>query len=71
MPEETQATAPQRLMPSNSTTVGTLGGGALAPVLVWALGTFTHVTMPPEIAASLGAVIGNVLGYFFEGGRKV
>jgi outer membrane lipoprotein SlyB len=59
-----------RLMPSNSTTVGTLGGASAGPILVWALGAFTHVTVPPEIAAAIGSVVGNVIGYFFEGGRK-
>lgn len=61
----------KRLMPSNSTSIGTVGGAGLAPVLVWLLGTVVHVPVPPEVAAALGAVIGNVLGYFFEGGRKV
>lgn len=59
-----------RYMPSNSTTIGTLGGAGLSPLIVWALNTYTHASMPPEIAASAGALIGNLIGYFFEGGRK-
>ncbi len=69
MSEEPQPT--KSMMPSNSTFVGTGGGAALAPILVWLFGTFTHVQIPPEIAAGIGAIIGNVLGYFFEGGRQV
>lgn len=71
MPDEDESPdPPKRLMPSNSTFIGTGGGAALAPVLVWLFGTFTHVQMPAEVAAGLGAIIGNVLGYFFEGGRR-
>lgn len=68
---EDNVSKPQRLMPSNSTTIGTVGGAGLAPVLVWIFSTFTSVVMPPEVAAAMGAVIGNLLGYFFEGGKKV
>jgi len=57
-------------MPSNSTTIGTLGGVGVGPILVWALNTYTHAQVPAEIAASFGAVLGNLIGYFFEGGRK-
>lgn len=60
----------RRLMPSNSTTVGTVGGAGVAPIIVWALGAFTNVVVPPEIAAAIGSVVGNIIGYFFEGGRK-
>jgi uncharacterized membrane protein len=60
----------RRLMPSNSTTVGTIGGASLAPVIVWIINQFTTQPMPAEVAAPLGAFIGNFVGYFFEGGRK-
>lgn len=71
MPEDTNGNgARKRLMPSNSTTIGTLGGVGFAPVLVWIATTFAHVEMPAEVAAALGSVVGNLIGYFFEGGRK-
>jgi outer membrane lipoprotein SlyB len=72
MSEETPTppTNVMRYMPSNSTAIGTLGGAGVAPIIVWALGAFTHVIVPAEIAAALGSVIGNGLGYFFEGGRR-
>lgn len=71
MPEENGAPMNgKRLMPSNSTTIGTVGGAGVGPILVWALSTFGHVVVPAEIAASIGAVVGNLIGYFFEGGRK-
>lgn len=62
--------ASTRYMPSASTTVGTLGGAGVGPIIVWALTAFTNVVMPPEVAAAIGAVIGNAIGYFFEGGRR-
>lgn len=73
MPEDTQppGNGNKRLMPSNSTTIGTVSGVGLGPIIVWAIGTFTGVVVPPEVAASIGAVVGNLCGYFFEGGRKV
>jgi hypothetical protein len=55
--------------PSAATTIGTVGGVGLGPIVVWAL-TLAHVIVPPEVAASIGAVVGNLVGYFFEGGRK-
>jgi hypothetical protein len=69
--ESPPVTNGSRLMPSRSTVFGTGGGVALAPILIWIFGLFTDVQMPPEIAAGIGALIGNVIGYFFEGGRKV
>jgi len=72
MSEETSApTNGKRLMPSNSTTVGTVSGAGVGTIIVWALGAFWHVAVPPEVAASIGAVVGNFIGYFFEGGRKL
>lgn len=69
MTDENPAAGP-RYMPSNSTTIGTLGGAGLSPLIIWALNTYTHANMPAEVAASAGAFIGNLIGYFFEGGRK-
>lgn len=71
MSEENDA-APKRLIapPSTSTTVGTLGGAGVGPIIVWALSAFGGVEVPPEVAASIGAVVGNLIGYFFEGGRR-
>lgn len=70
MTEETGPASP-RLMPSNSTTVGTLGGAGIAPIIVWVLNTYTGAAVPPEIAAAIGSLVGNFIGYFFEGGRKL
>jgi outer membrane lipoprotein SlyB len=70
MSEENETGGNKRLMPSNSTTVGVLGGAGVGSIVVWALGAFTGVVVPPEIAASIGALVGNLIGYFFEGGRK-
>jgi outer membrane lipoprotein SlyB len=70
MAEENETGGNKRLMPSNSTTVGVLGGAGVGSIVVWALGAFTSVVVPPEIAASIGALVGNLIGYFFEGGRK-
>lgn len=70
MAEETDSTPqPTWRAPSNSTTLGALGGASLTPIIIWALG-LAHVAMPPEVAASAGAILGNLIGYFFEGGRK-
>ena len=72
MPDENSTPEPaKRLMPSNSTTVGALGGAGLGPILVWVLQTYTHVLIPAEIAIAIGALLGNTFGYFFEGGRKL
>lgn len=60
----------KRLMPSNSTTIGTIGGAGVGPIFVWALHAFTGVEVPAEIAAAIGSLLGNLIGYFFEGGRK-
>jgi hypothetical protein len=66
---ETNGNGTKRLMPSNSTTVGTVGGAGLAPLIVWLISLF-GADVPPEAAASVGALVGNLIGYFFEGGRK-
>lgn len=72
MPEETSVSSKRLIAPpSASTTIGTFGGVGAGPIIVWALAAFAHVTIPPEIAASIGAFVGNLIGYFFEGGRKV
>lgn len=60
----------KRLMPSNSTTVGALGGVGVGTIVVWAITAFTGVQVPAEVAASIGALLANLIGYFFEGGRK-
>jgi hypothetical protein len=69
MTTESTTNGNKRLMPSNSTTIGTVGGAGLAPLIVWLIGLF-GTEMPPEAAAGVGSVIGNLIGYFFEGGRK-
>lgn len=68
--ENTTPESGKRLMPSNSTTVGTLAGGSLATIIVWLLEALGHLTVPSTVASAIGAVVGNGVGYFFEGGRK-
>jgi hypothetical protein len=67
---DSELSPPARYMPSNSTMVGTVGGVSAAPFIVWALEVFTHQPVPSVVAASLGAFLGQVAGYFFKGGRK-
>ena len=74
MANETQTPQPatpngRKLMPSNSTVVGGLGGAGLAPLLILIAAHF-GVPLDASTAAALGSIIGNALGYFFEGGRK-
>lgn len=61
--------AGKRLMPSNSTLIGGVGGAGLAPIVVWVAGVF-GLEMDAGTAAAFGALLGNILGYFFEGGRR-
>lgn len=56
-------------LPSRPVAVGTVGGGSAAPLVVWLLGLF-GVEVPPEIAATIGSVLGGVFGYIVRGGRK-
>lgn len=72
MVDNTQAPVPTngaRLMPSSSTVIGGLGGAGLAPLVIL---TAAHFGIPLDAgsAAAIGSLIGNALGYFFEGGRK-
>jgi hypothetical protein len=62
-------TAPKRLMPSNSTLIGGVGGAGLAPIVVW-ITSVLGLEMDAGTAAAFGALIGNILGYFFDGGRR-
>lgn len=59
----------QTNLPSRATVGGSiLGGIGLAPLIVWLLGQF-GIDMPGEVAAIVGGLISNLVGYFFEGGR--
>jgi hypothetical protein len=60
---------PLRLMPSNSTVVGLLGGGGFAATVVW-LARIFGIEVPPDVAVWLGSLLGALAGYPFEGGRK-
>lgn len=57
-------------LPSRSVAVGTLGGGGVAPLAVWIMAEFFGVSVPPEIAATIGSILGGVFGYTVRGGRK-
>jgi len=67
LPEET----PHPLTPSTSTVVSVAAGAPLVLVVTWVLDQFFHVQIPPEVAASLGAVVSTIVGYFGNGGRAV
>lgn len=66
---DNEPAAPRRLMPSSSTVAGGVGGAGLAPIVVWVVGLL-GVSIDAGTAAALGALLGNLIGYFFEGGRK-
>lgn len=64
--------APERRrpsLPSRPVAVGTIGGTSLAPLAVWLLGLF-GIEVPPEVAATIGSLLGGVFGYIVRGGRK-
>jgi hypothetical protein len=42
---------------ANASTVAATLAGALTAVIVWAVGSFTTVTVPPEIASAITAII--------------
>ena len=68
--QQKQDASPKTAMPSNSTIVGGIGGAGVGTVLVWVCRAFFKVEMPPDVAVIVGSLIGNAVGYFFEGGRK-
>ena len=51
--------------PDVKVTTGLLSG-ALMSILAWAVGEFTTVKIPPEIAVAGSTVIGFVLAYFVK-----
>ena len=59
-----------KLRPSNSTLIGAFAGGGAATTLIWIAHQFFSVDIPPDVATWLGSVLGGVLGYPFEGGRR-
>jgi hypothetical protein len=61
---------PNPFTPSQSTTVSVGGGGALAIVLMWALG-LAHIPVTPEAAMALGVILSSLAGYVAKGGRAI
>jgi hypothetical protein len=37
--------------------------GAIVTIGVWALGTYAHVTLPPDVTAAATVIVGAVTGY--------
>lgn len=56
--------------PSPSTLVGAGIGTPLAVIVVWAIETFTHATVPGVVAAAFGALLSALVGYFPRGGNS-
>jgi len=54
--------------PDRKVSVGLLSG-ALMTILAWAVGEFTLVQIPPEIAVAGSTVIGFVLAYIIPNGE--
>jgi hypothetical protein len=55
--------------PSPSTLIGAGLGTPLAVVVVWAIETYTHATVPGVVAAAFGALLSALVGYFPRGGN--
>jgi hypothetical protein len=54
----------------SASTVASIGLGIpIATVAAWLLTTCCHVDMPAEVQAAMGALIGAIIGYLFNGGR--
>jgi hypothetical protein len=70
MPEENIPQPPPIRPPSNSTLVAAFGGGGTAATVVWIAREFFALDIPAEVAVWLGSVLGGLLSYPFEGGRK-
>lgn len=70
MTDETPAQAPSISTPSPSTLVGAGLGTPLAVVIVWAVETYTHATVPGMVAAAMGALLSALIGYFPRGGNN-
>lgn len=49
-------------MPNTKVTIGTLGG-AVATVIMWALGQYAHFNPPPEVATAIGVIIVSLVAY--------
>lgn len=40
-------------------------------ILSWVLDQFFHVTVPAEVSAAAGVLIGGVIAYFANGGKAI
>lgn len=68
LPEE----KPSPLTPSVSTGTSVIAGTPVSLVIVWLWNTFLpQHTIPAEVAASLGAVVSALAGYFAKGGKAI
>jgi Ca2+/H+ antiporter len=56
--------------PSPSTVASIALGVPVATIVSWLLNTFLTVVVPGPVEAAMGVVIGQLMGYFFLGGRK-
>ena len=70
MADEAPVPFAQQIKPSTSTVAGALGGGALATIILWALGEYANINPPPEVASAFGVILSAAVGYFFSGGRS-
>lgn len=70
--DEKESDGPDRrasLTPSSSTLVGVFAGGGAATTIIWIAKLF-GLDIPPDVATWLGSVLGGLVGYPFQGGRK-
>ena len=55
-------TVEQKLLKAKETSAEVIGG-ALAVILIYLLGAFTQVAVPPEVAAAVGAIMAFAAGF--------
>lgn len=67
----TPAPLPNPLTPSNSVLTGIGVGLPVVVVLSWIADAFFHITVPPEVGAALGTLIGGAIAYFADGGKAI
>jgi len=56
----------------SSSTVASIGIGIpVATLFAWVLSVCCNMPVPGEVQAAAGALVSALVGYFFNGGRKV
>lgn len=58
------------MKPSNSTLASVGIGIPLATIASWVVTTFAGIEVPGPVEAAIGAVLGALAGYWFEGGQQ-